>query len=60
MKTAIRIAAALAVVAFAVPALACSEAKTTTASSEKADASKKQQVAKVEKQTAVKTAPATR
>lgn len=60
MKTALRIAAALALVAFAVPAFACSETKTTTASTGKSDASKKQQVAKVEKQPTVKTAPATR
>jgi hypothetical protein len=61
MKSALRIAAALAVVALATPALACSEQKTTTASTEKSDATKKQaSVAKVEKQAAVKTSPATR
>ncbi len=61
MKTALRIVAALAVVAFAAPAFACSEAKPTTASTEKSGASKKQvSVAKAEKQTAVKTSPATR
>ena len=61
MKTALRIAAALAVVAFAVPALACSGQKTTTAATEKSDASKKQaSVAKAEKQTTVKTSPAVR
>ena len=61
MKTALRIAAALAVVALATPALACSEQKTTTASAEKSDSSKKQaSTAKVEKQAAVKTSSATR
>ena len=61
MKTALRIAAALAVVAFAAPTFACSETKTTTASTEKSDASKKQAtVAKAEKQPTVKTSSATR
>ena len=61
MKTALRIAATLAVVALATPALACSEQKTTTTSTEKSDAAKKQaSVAKAEKQAAVKTSPATR
>jgi hypothetical protein len=59
MKTALRIAAALALVAFAAPAFACSEAKPVTASAEKSDASKKQAtVAKAEKQATVKTSPA--
>jgi hypothetical protein len=59
MKTALRIAAVLALVAFAVPALACSDAKPVTASAEKSDASKKQgAVAKAEKQATVKTSPA--
>ncbi len=60
MKTAIRIAAALALVAFAVPALACSEQKATTAQAEQKDAGKAK-VAKAEKapsQATVKTAPA--
>ena len=61
MKTALRIAAALAVVALATPALACSEQKTTSASAEKSDSSKKQtSTAKVEKQPAVRTSSATR
>jgi hypothetical protein len=63
MKTALRIAAALAVVALAAPAFACSEQKTTAASAEKGDATKKQQVASNQKapaQAAVKTSSATR
>jgi hypothetical protein len=61
MKTALRIAAALAVVALATPALACSEQKTTSASTEKSDATKNQtSTAKAEKQAAVKTSSATR
>jgi hypothetical protein len=61
MKTALRVAAALAVVAFAAPAFACSETKATTASTEKGDAAKKQAtVAKAEKNAAVKTSPVTR
>jgi hypothetical protein len=62
VKTVLRIAAALAVLAFATPVLACGDAKTTAASSEKGDASKKQQTASADKaaasKTTVKTAPA--
>jgi len=61
MKTLVRIAAAAAAIAFAAPALACGEAKTTTASTEK-DSGKKP-VASADKapaQATVKTAPAAR
>lgn len=60
MKTALRIAAALAVVAFAIPALACSEQKTTTTSTEKSEASKKPLASnqKAPAQATVKTSPA--
>jgi hypothetical protein len=50
MKTAIRIAAVLAVVAFATPVLACSDTKTTAASADKVEAGKgSKQVASAEK-----------
>jgi hypothetical protein len=57
VKTMLRITAAAVALAFAVPALACSEDKPTKAdAAQKAPA--KTQVAKAEKQQAVKTAPA--
>ena len=59
MKTMLRITAAAVALAFAVPALACSEAKATTAQAEQKDASKAK-VAKAEKAQTVKTAPATK
>lgn len=59
MKTMLRITAAVAALAFAVPALACSEAKATTAQAEQKDTAKTK-VAKAEKAPTVKTAPATK
>ncbi len=63
MKTVVRIAAAAAAIAFAVPAFACGEGKTTHASTEKDQG--KAKVASAEKapaqaQGTVKTAPAAR
>jgi hypothetical protein len=61
-KNLIRIAAAVTVLAFATPVLACSDAKTTTASNEKNDSGKKQtaSAAKASDSTAVKTATASK
>jgi hypothetical protein len=59
MKTVLRISAALAVLAFATPVLACSDSKPTTAQADQKDASKTK-VAKAEKAPTVKTAPATK
>jgi Cu/Ag efflux protein CusF len=59
-KLAIRLASALALLAFASPALACGD-KATTASTEKSDKATKKEVAKAEKsatKTTVKTATA--
>ena len=59
MKTLLRITAAVTAIAFAVPAFACGDEKATKAdATQKAPA--KTQVAKAEKQQAVKTAPATK
>ncbi len=63
MKTVARVVAAVAAISFAVPALACGDAKTTSASAEKDQG--KAKVASSEKapaqaQGTVKTAPAAR
>ncbi len=59
MRNVLRITAAAAAIAFAAPALACGDEKPMKAdSTQKAPA--KTQVAKAEKQQAVKTAPATK
>ena len=61
-KNLIRIAAALTVLAFATPVLACSETKTTSASNEKSDSNKKQAASaeKASDKAAVKTATASK